>query len=115
MINTSYSGIKVDELSDKFELVSGYTDVKIEHMPASFESINIESKYGTIRVGLDESASYKLDGNASYGKIYFHDTGRVSKIQENNSMTVTGTVGTDANPSAAVKVITKYGSVRLDY
>ena len=115
VINTSYSGLKVEELNDKFAIISAYTDVKIEHMPASFESIDINSKYGTVRVGLDESASYKLDGEASYSKIFFHDTGRVSKVQENNAMNVSGTVGTNANPSAVVKVITRYGNVKLDY
>ena len=115
VINTAYSGLKVDELSDKLELISRYTGVRIEYMPESFESVNIDSKYGSVRIGINEMASYKLDGEAGYSKIYFHDTGNVSKIQENNSMKVNGIVGTGNNPSATVSVITKYGSVRLDY
>jgi len=115
VINTSYSEIQVDELSHKLELVARYTDAKVESMPASFESVNIDSRYGTIRVGLDEKASYNLDGEAGYSKIYFFDTGSVSRIQENNSLKVSGRVGSAPNPLATVKVITRYGNVRLDY
>ena len=115
VMNTSYSGIKMEVLEKKLSVVARYTDFRIENMPATFESIDIESRYGNIRVGLDPQASYKLDGEAGYSKIYFHDTGRVSKIQESNSMTVNGTVGTDPDPSATVKVVTKYGNVKLDY
>jgi hypothetical protein len=115
VINTAYSGIEVIELNDKLELLSRYTGVKIESMPVSFESVNIESKYGSVRIGINELASYKLEGEAGYSKIYYHDTGKVSKIQENNSMKVSGIVGTDNNPSATVSVITKYGNVKLDY
>jgi len=81
---------------------------------AGFENINIDSKYGTYRLGIDEEASYKLDGEAGYSKIYFHDTGKVSRIQENTSMKVYGTVGKEPDPIAAVKVLTRYGNVKLD-
>ncbi len=115
VINTIYSNIKADELTRKLEADTRYTGATIKYMPPGFEGININSRYGTYRIGIDENASYKLDGEAGYSKIYYHDTGKISRIQENNSMKVYGNVGTDENPSAEVKVITKYGNVKLDY
>jgi hypothetical protein len=114
VVNTSYSTVKVDELSERLETVSKYTNFTIGYMPPGFEKINIDSKYGTFRIGLDENASYKLDGDASYSKIYFHDTGKVSRIQENTSMKVYGTVGKETDPRAEVKIVTRYGNVKLD-
>jgi hypothetical protein len=114
VINTSYSGIKADELTKKLEADTKYTNVTIGYMPPDFEGINILSKYGTYRVGLDEKASYKIDGEAGYSKIYYHEGGRVSRIQENNSMEVSGTVGSNLNPMAEVKINTKYGNVKLN-
>ncbi len=115
VVNTSYSNIKADELSKKLEADTKYTNVTIGHMPAGFEGISIDTKYGTYKIGLDENASYNIDGDAGYGKIYYHDTGgKVSRIQENTSMKVYGTVGPDPNPTAEVKIITKYGNVKLD-
>ncbi len=115
VLSTSYSGLKVEELSGKLDLKSGYTGVRIEHMPASFKSVDIESKYGTVRVGIDEEASYNLDGQAKYCNINFPETGRVNRIQESNSLSVEGTVGRDSDPSATVRVVSQYGNVNLDY
>jgi hypothetical protein len=113
VVNTSYSSIKAEELSKKLEADTKYTNVKIDYMPAGFEGIKINSKYGTYKIGLDEDASYKLDGEADYSKIYYHDTGKVSRIQENTSMKVYGNVGSDPDPAAEVIVYTKYGNVKL--
>ncbi len=112
--STSYSNVKADELTDKLEAQSRYTNVTIGYVPPDFEEIDIDTRYGTYRIGLDENASYKLEGQAQYGKISYHDVGEVSRIQENTSMTVNGTVGTQSNPSAEVKILTKYGNVKLE-
>ena len=67
-------------------------------------------------IGLDEKASYELDAEASYGKISYHEGGgKVSRIQESNSMKVYGRVGSDENPTASVNVNTRYAGVKLDY
>jgi len=116
VVNSSYSDITADELSKKLEADTRYTNCKIEYMPPTFESVNVESSYGGYKIGLDEKASYDLDGEASYAKISYHESGgKISRIQESNSMKVYGKVGTDENPSATVKVKTRYAGVRLDY
>jgi hypothetical protein len=108
-----YSNIKIEEVSKKFECTAKYTDVKVGFIPAGFESVTIDSKYGGFKIGIDESASYKIDGEASYAKISYNDVGRVSRIVENNSMSVSGMVGNDEGTKSVVKVLTKYGSVHL--
>ena len=116
VVNSSYSDIEVDELSKKLEADTRYSQCKIEYMPPSFESVNIEAGYGGYKIGLDEDASYELDAETSYGKISYHDSGgRVSRIQESNRMEVYGRVGPDENPSATVNVNTRYAGVKLDY
>ncbi len=114
VINTRYSSVKAEELSKKLEADTKYTNVTIGSMPADFEGINISSSYGTYRIGMDEDASYNLEGDASYAKIYYHEGGRVSRIQENNSMNVSGTVGSNSNPTAIVKIKTSYGNIKLN-
>jgi hypothetical protein len=113
VMNASYSTVKADELSKKLEADTKYTNVTVKYVPPSFDGININTKYGTYRLGVDENASYNIDGEAGYSKIYYHDTGKVSKIQENTSMKVNGTVGSQTDPSAKVKIVTKYGNVKL--
>jgi hypothetical protein len=76
----------------------------------------VEANYGGYKIGLDEKASYELDAEASYGKISYHEGGgKVSRIQESNSMKVYGRVGSDENPTASVNVNTRYAGVKLDY
>ncbi|MBL7112958.1 MAG: hypothetical protein ISS19_13555 [Bacteroidales bacterium] len=109
-----YSNVKIEEVADELNCETKYSDFKVGYMPAGFESVKINNEYGSFKIGIDEGASYKLDGEASYAKISYHETGKVSRISENNSMTVSGTVGNDSNTKSFVKVITKYGSVQLD-
>jgi len=117
VIKSSYSDIDVDELSKKLEADTRYTSCKIEYMPPTFEAVNVESGYGGYKIGLDKDASYEMDGEASYAKITYHDSGgsKVSRIQESNSMKVYGRVGPDENSLAVVNVKTKYAGVKLDY
>jgi hypothetical protein len=115
VVKSNYSGISADELTKKLEADTRYSSCNIEYMPPTFESINVESSYGGYKIGLDREASYELDGEASYAKISYHESGRVSRIQESNSLKVSGRVGPDENSPATVKVRTRYASVRLDY
>ena len=116
VVNSSYSDIEVDELSKKLEADTRYSSCNIEYMPPSFESVTVDANYGGYKIGLDEKASYELDAEASYGKISYHEGGgKVSRIQESNSMKVYGRVGSDENPTASVNVNTRYAGVKLDY
>lgn len=114
VINTEYSNIKIQQLDKKLECNTKYTNCKIDNIPAGFESINIDNKYGGYKIGIDPGASYRLEGYASYAKIGYPDESKVSRISENTSMKVNGTVGSESNPSATVKVSTRYGGIRLD-
>lgn len=115
VINAEYSNLEIEEINEKLECSTAYTDCTVDVIPAGFESINIENKYGHYKLGIDEAASYSLDGYAGYSKITYHESDKVSKISENTSMKVTGIVGKDDNTTSTVKVNTKYGSVNLDY
>jgi hypothetical protein len=111
---TSYSTFEIEEIREKLSMETEYTDCKINYMPATFTSVDITNKYGGYRIGIDPGASYKLDGQAEYAKISYPDVGKVSRITENTSMQVNGVVGKETNPDATVRIVTKYGNVRLE-
>jgi hypothetical protein len=111
---TAYSTFEIKEIREKLSLETEYTDCKIDYMPTTFTSIDITNKYGGYRIGLDPNASYKLDGQAEYAKIAYPDVGKVSRIVENTSMQVNGVVGKETNPDATVRIVTKYGNIRLE-
>jgi hypothetical protein len=110
---SQYSNIKIDELYNKVALDTKYTDVRVDYLAASFETIDIDNSYGSIRLGIDPSASYSLSGNAKYAKITYPDNSRVNRFQENTEMRVDGNVGNAEKPKAKVKIETNYGGVNL--
>ena len=59
-----------------------------------------------VRLGIEESASYKLDAKVSYGGLKYNEDNfkNQKRIVENNSHEVSGTVGTEENPSSRVNV-----------
>jgi len=110
----TYSNFEIEEVREKLNMETEYTDCKINSMPATFTSIDITNKYGGYRIGIDPGASYQIDGQAEYAKISYPDEGKVSRIVENTSMQVNGVVGKETNPDATVRIVTKYGGIKLD-
>lgn len=108
-----YSNFKFDAVGNKFRCNTKYTDVKIAHVPASFELIEIENSYGSISIGIDPGASYRLKGHAKYAKIHYPSDSRVNKFQENTEMRVDGVVGSENGELPSVKIETRYGSINL--
>ncbi len=111
---SGYTGYSFEKVTKKLSLINKYGNCNVATIPETFEEIEIDSKYGTVKLGIDPGASYQLNGEAGYGKITFPSTGKVSRISSSHSMTVDGVVGTNPSPQATVKIFTKYGSVILD-
>ncbi len=60
-----------------------------------------------VKLGIEESASYKLDAKVSYGGLKYNEDNfkNQRRIVENNSHEVSGTVGNEENPTSKVNVI----------
>ncbi len=112
--SAGYGNIRIGELQKQLEMESRYTDCRIDYIPAGFKKISIENKYGGYKMGIDPDASYYLDGEAEYAKIHYPDQGRVSRIEDNHTLKVSGNVGQESNPASVVSIRTKYGNIRLD-
>jgi hypothetical protein len=115
VLMSGYTTINVGTLTKKLNLQGSYSSFNVGNIPAGFESLDVEVRYMTTRLGISETASYFLDGHASYGGIKFNeDNFRHEKhIVENNSTTVTGTVGKESSPTSKVKIDASYAQVKL--
>ncbi len=93
-----------------------YGSFTIERVAEGFESIDLESRYTGVRMGIDESASYKLEGKVSYGGLKFNEDNykNTRRIVENTSTTVEGIVGKEESPTAFVRIDSSYGTIRLN-
>ncbi|MGD2034767.1 MAG: DUF4097 family beta strand repeat-containing protein [Bacteroidales bacterium] len=108
-----YSNFRFDKLINKLRIRTKYTDTKIDYIPPTFELIEIENSYGSVKIGIDPDASYSLDGYAKYAKIQYPSDARVNRFQENTEMTVKGIVGNKKDNLPVVNVETKYGGIAL--
>ncbi|OFX88761.1 MAG: hypothetical protein A2W99_04650 [Bacteroidetes bacterium GWF2_33_16] len=109
----AYTDFKFDEITKKIEVENRYGGFSVGFIPKDFEEIKINNEYGSAKLGIEESASYQIVGNAKYGDIDYPGTGRVSKIKDSNELSIEGIIGSDQNTQSKVNIITKYGNIKL--
>jgi len=115
VLDGGYADINVGSLARKLTFEGGYGSFNLDAVPAGFESLEVETRYMGVSLGIDESASYNLDARVSYGGLKFNEENfkYQKRIVENTSSETTGVVGKDESPSATVKINASYGTVRL--
>jgi hypothetical protein len=115
VIDNGYTGVSIGTLSKKLDYNGSYGSLTVDRVPVGFESINVETRYMGVKLGIDESADYKLDAKVSYGGLKYNEDNfkNQKRIVENNSTEVSGVIGKEESPEAKVHVVSSYGSVRL--
>lgn len=116
VLESGYTDINIGTLSNKLVFDVAYGSFTIERVAEGFESIDLESRYTGVRMGIDEAASYKLEGKVSYGGLKFNEDNykNTRRIVENTSTTVEGIVGKEESPTAFVRIDSSYGTIRLN-
>ena len=107
-----YSGIKFGKLNKKLDVEGKYTNVKLMQVDRDFKEINASLSYGNIYMDVEDGASFKFEGESRYGKIQLAMDGKLSKVKENNSMRIWGTIG--SAPKGSMKLETRYGSINIE-
>lgn len=115
VLDAGYTDINVGTLSKKLKFNGGYGSIAVESIPEGFESIETDSRYIGVRLGIESGANYKLDARTSYGELKFDENNfsHQQRIVNNTSSEITGIVGSDSSPLAKVYVRSSYGSVKL--
>lgn len=116
VLENGYTEVNIGELTKKLTYNGSYGSFTIERIPAGFESIDVETHYMGVKLGIEENANYKLEAKVSYGGLKYNEDNfkNHKRIVENNSSEVSGIVGKEDNPTATVNVLSSYGSVRLN-
>ncbi len=109
-----YTTYRFEELTKKLDLTVKYGDVRIDKIPTNFESIKFNGSYTGIYAGIDPSASYMLNANASYGNIKFNSQGKVNRFESSSRTEIDGLVGSDENTKSKVDITVRYGNARLE-
>jgi hypothetical protein len=115
VLENGYTETKIGELTKKLTYDGSYGSFSIERVPAGFESLDVETRYMGVSLGISESANYNLEASVKYGGLKYNEDNfkNVKRIIENNSQEIEGIVGKGESPSAKVNVVASYGSVKL--
>lgn len=115
VLNGGYTDINIGTLIKKLVFEGAYGAFDVDRIPAGFESLKTNSRYCGIRMGIEESAAYKLDAKMSYGSLKIEEDNFKTKkrIVNNTSSETTGIMGNDESPSSDVSITSSYGSVKL--
>ncbi len=115
VLENGYTEVNIGVLNKKLDYNGSYGSFSVENIPAGFESLDIETRYMGVKLGIDESATYNLDAHVSYGGLKYNEDNfnNKNRIIENNSTQISGTVGKEESPTSKVKIDSSYGSVKL--
>ncbi|MCX6253903.1 MAG: hypothetical protein NTV31_05430 [Bacteroidia bacterium] len=115
VLENGYTEVNIGVLTKKLNYNGSYGSFSVDRIPAGFESIDVETHYMGVRLGIEESANYKLDAEVKYGGLKYNEDNfkNQRRIIGNNSNEVSGIVGKEESPSARVNIIASYGSVKL--
>ena len=64
VLENGYTEVNIGELTKKLNLTGSYGSFSINNIPAGFESIDIETRYMGVKLGIEESANYKLESES---------------------------------------------------
>jgi hypothetical protein len=115
VLDEGYSNVNVGTLSKKLFVDAAYGSFNADVVTAGFESIEVDSRYASVRLGIDAAANYNLQAKLSYGGLKYNEENFKNKrrIVENTSTEVSGVVGNEESPKATVKINGSYTSVKL--
>ncbi len=116
VLDNGYTEVNIGELTKKLTYNGSYGSFSIDNIPSGFETLAVDTRYMGVKLGIAESASYKLEAKVSYGGLKFNEENfkNQKRIINNNSSEISGTVGNEEAPSSTVNVVASYGSVKLD-
>jgi hypothetical protein len=116
VLNNGYTETNIGVLSKKLKYEGSYGSFTVDQVKEGFESIDVDTRYMGVKLGIDESACYRLEAKVSYGELKYNEENfkNERRIIENNSSEVSGIVGKEESPKATVNVNASYGSVRLN-
>jgi len=116
VLDNGYTETNIGTLSKKLSYKGSYGSFAIDQIPAGFESLETETRYMGVKLGIEESAEYRLNAKVSYGGLKYNEDSfkNEKRIIENNSNEVSGVFGKSDNPKATVNVQASYGTVRLN-
>jgi len=108
-----YSDYILKNVSRKVNINASYSEIKIGMLGKDFTSLDLDNRYGSIKVNVDPMSVFEIIGHVRYGSISYPDNSKINKITESSETTISGTVGS-GEPVGKMKITAKYTTVKIN-
>ena len=109
---SKFSNYKIAAIENSLKLASGYGTIRVEHIPADFGTVDINSSYAQISLGMDEKAAYQVVATCEYCTIdYPQNNFSGNRMKANTKQTINGNIL--GGGKGKVTVSSKYGNIKL--
>ena len=110
--DSKFTNYRIGTVEKRLRLVSGYGAVRVDHIPAEFEYIDINNSYAQISLGIDPSAEYQVKATCEFCNIDFPQANFTgNRMKENTRQTMDGKIS--GGNKGRISVVSKYGNIRL--
>lgn len=108
-----YSDYILKDVSKKINITASYSDISIERLNKDFNSVDINNRYGSIKVNVDPLSVFEIIGHIRYGSISLPEKANVNRISESTETTINGTVG-EGKTNSKMRLSAKYTTVKIN-
>ncbi len=111
---SGYTSYNIGEVSGKVDVETTYGSFDIDRLKRGFESVDLNTRYCSVNIDLDEETSYRLNAMVDFGSIsYDDDRAEIRRdIKESNSREVEATIGKGSS-LPEIKVRISFGSLKI--
>ena len=111
-----FSGFEIEELTGSLELEASYLgDFRIDKLAKSFTLVDIEGKFGSYEIGLEEGLNADINAEFSFADLKYSSDVNATfnyRVKESNKSTYKGKIGT-GDPNKMIRIDSSYGNLRL--
>ncbi|WP_462251450.1 DUF4097 family beta strand repeat-containing protein [Ekhidna sp.] len=111
-----FSGFEIEELTGSLELDCSYLgNFKIDKLAKSFTLVDIDGKFGSYEIGLEEGMNADINAEFSFADLKYSsdvDATFNYRVKESNKSTYKGRIG-QGDSNKMIRIDSNYGSLRL--
>ncbi len=112
---SAYTSYKVGHLSNILNIKTKYGSVDLDYVKPGFEQMKFDVEYTTVRLRIDESASYALTADTKYTGLSLNkDKAEIRQRIEDDSSKYIEAVFGNADTQSKIILKAKYGSVKIN-
>ena len=110
--NSDYAAVKIGRLNRKLNIETDYGAVSIQSLANNFESVQIDTEYASVRLGVNQGNSFDFELNLQYATFSRNDNNidLFKSISKSSNKYYQGKYGKNTS-TGKVKITSQYGGI----